>query len=189
MRSDSILPKEFNVLTRFKNNRNLSAEKLSYYGVAYFIVYAAKDFNLAQKDWQLYRQLDNGIRIYKNLRFLGRSYVANENGRMLRGAQILKNTGTAVFMRARAVKGEVLILADSWFPGWKCYDNGRLVAGFDADGLRGYRIQESGLHEVKWVYDPFSVRLGIYISLAVFILFFIRLAGVFKKGKRRILPQ
>jgi hypothetical protein len=93
----------------------------------------------------------------------------------VRGAEIVSDTGNSVLIRTEAKSGEVLILADSWFPGWKCYDNARPVAGYDADGFRGYRIPETGLHEVKWVYDSVSTKVGIFITLLTFVLIFIRM--------------
>ncbi|MBU4343407.1 MAG: hypothetical protein KKG21_05305 [Candidatus Omnitrophica bacterium] len=67
--------------------------------------------------------------------------------------------------------GDILILADSWFPGWECYDNGKKVESFDADGFRGYHIEETGHHEIEWIYKPLSFLIGLIISAIGFIAF------------------
>jgi hypothetical protein len=67
-----------------------------------------------------------------------------------------------------------LILADSWFPGWKCYDNGTRADGFDAEGFRGYRVKKTGFHEVEWVYQSTYFLTGLvmfFISIIIFVKF------------------
>ncbi|MDD4955649.1 MAG: hypothetical protein PHP17_06390 [Candidatus Omnitrophica bacterium] len=171
MLRDGLLPDEFTALTRFKVNHILSAKKLSYYGVEYLILHADSGFNFPKEGWELSGELRNGIRIFKNLKFAGRSYVTDAESKMLCGAKIVKDSSREVVISAEADKDEIIVLADSWFPGWKCYDNGRLTAGHNADGFRGYRVIESGTHEIKWVYDPVSMKIGIYASAVAFFLF------------------
>lgn len=59
----------------------------------------------------------------------------------------------------------VLLLADAWYPGWQAKIDGQAVPIFPVDGIfRGIEIG-NGKHTVEFIYKPFSLRLGIGISV------------------------
>ncbi len=72
----------------------------------------------------------------------------------------------------------VLVLADSFYPGWHAK-----VDGKDAEILRanlyfrGVVLNTPGTHEVEFVYKPASFTNGIYISLLSLVLFILLAVG------------
>jgi len=75
-----------------------------------------------------------------------------------------------------------LVLTDSFFPGWRAYDNEREIPILRADGLfRAVRL-EAGPHRIRFRYSPMSVRLGFYGSFLAAMTLAL-LAGAWAWGK------
>lgn len=58
-----------------------------------------------------------------------------------------------------------LVLADTWYPGWKVFVNGRRQRLLRADYIFRAVYLEPGRHVVRFAYSPFSFKMGIIISL------------------------
>ncbi|OGH10238.1 MAG: hypothetical protein A2152_01000 [Candidatus Levybacteria bacterium RBG_16_35_6] len=73
-----------------------------------------------------------------------------------------------------------LVLSQPFYPGWKAYDNGKLVKIYKVDDiLTGIKL-EKGSHKLVFKYEPDSYKYGIYLSLlTIFVLVII----VYKKRK------
>src|SRR5262249_21311436 len=62
--------------------------------------------------------------------------------------------------------GGWLVLADVWFPGWRCTVDGRPTPIYRADYLfRAVRLPE-GAHEIIFTFAPSSYRWGQLVSTA-----------------------
>lgn len=171
MRSDGLLPPNPNAIMHYQNNNNTNPEVLAKYGVLYLVKECGVGSDI-EETWQPFEVLPDAA-IYKNPKYSGRAYLINKEGSILKKADIVKNTNSYVRISLDAIAGDILVLADSWSPGWKCYDNGEAVNGFDADGFRGYTIRRTTHHEIEWIYRPFSFFIGLaisIISLASFML-------------------
>jgi hypothetical protein len=59
-----------------------------------------------------------------------------------------------------------LVLADTWYPGWKAEVNGLLVPVLRANLMFRAIHLEQGTHAVRFVYQPGSFRMGLVISAA-----------------------
>jgi hypothetical protein len=71
-----------------------------------------------------------------------------------------------VIIKASVDLPKFLILADSYYPGWKVYVDGVPDRIYRANYiLRAVYLKEPGEHIVKFIYRPFSFKLGIGISL------------------------
>ncbi len=81
-----------------------------------------------------------------------------------------------VSMRCRGM----LILSDSWFPGWRAYVDGRRVPIYKAYNLVRGVVVDSGSHHVRFRYLPGSVFTGAALALLG-----IALCGVLQLGDRR----
>ena len=58
----------------------------------------------------------------------------------------------------------LLVLSDSYYPGWNAYLDGRKVPLLRADyALRAVQL-EAGTHRVRFSYEPQSLRLGLALS-------------------------
>lgn len=203
MKKDGLLPKEFNAATHYQNNNNTNPDILTKYGVKYLIIdnnsmKFLKGFifpskikysitptkeKLLKEGWQPIFKASNEF-IFKNPKYVGRAYIINKKGNILKGVQISIDKDTYIKMQLKGEKGQTLILADSWMPGWECYDNGKKVKGFDANGFKGYTLNVSGIHEIEWKYQPKSFFYGFIISifsLFAFLLIFFKKEG---SGKR-----
>ncbi len=65
--------------------------------------------------------------------------------------------------------GGFLFISDNYFPGWKAFVDGKQVKIYRADySFRAISVP-GGRHKVSLVYDPNSVKYGIYLSLASLI--------------------
>jgi uncharacterized membrane protein YfhO len=79
----------------------------------------------------------------------------------------------------------ILILADSWFPGWKA-----AVDGIPTKILRGNLLLRAvpvsaGNHQIVFEYDPVSFRLGVLVSgLALAIAVSLGLRGSLLRRRR-----
>ena len=58
-----------------------------------------------------------------------------------------------------------LVLADTWYEGWKAYDNGQPVTIYRANAVQRAVWLAAGSHAWKFVFEPWTVRAGIVISL------------------------
>lgn len=63
-----------------------------------------------------------------------------------------------------AEQGGWLVVADTWYPGWFATMDGEAVAGYPANGILRAVWVPPGSHEVVWLYQPASFRLGLVLS-------------------------
>jgi hypothetical protein len=83
-------------------------------------------------------------------------------------------------------EGSFLVLSDTYFPGWKAYLDGNPVKIFRANyNFRAVSIPP-GKHEVKFVYHPMSVKLGVLVTSLGIIG--ILVMGLSSRFKRRVVP-
>ena len=74
----------------------------------------------------------------------------------------------------------VLILADAWYPGWHASVDTVPTAIFPVDiAFRGIEISD-GTHVVTFTYRPESLQLGLYLSLAGFLIVLFGLRGLYR---------
>jgi len=169
MERDKLLPKKFDAATHFKNNNVLNLDLLTLYGVSYLIGKKSSEIDPLKEGWCFVKETEKNL-IYSNPKFVGRSYLLDGKGSLIKGADIIENSGLYVKIAFEANSGDTLILADSWFPGWECYDNGARAEGFQAEGFRGYRVKKTGFHKVEWIYRPTSFLIGLVIFLVSIVI-------------------
>lgn len=79
-------------------------------------------------------------------------------------ARISKRTANSVIIEARLACRGMLILADTWYPGWTATVDGRPAAIYQAYfALRGVVLEE-GQHHLEFHYRPASALLGAAMS-------------------------
>lgn len=62
-----------------------------------------------------------------------------------------------------------LVLSEIWYPGWKAYDNRKETEIFKANYIfRSIYIQK-GKHDITFIYDPDSYKIGKTISIISFL--------------------
>ena len=69
-----------------------------------------------------------------------------------------------VELEARMENAGLVLLTDTYYPGWKVYVDGERAKLYPADYLfRGVFVSE-GEHKIEFVYDPASFKLGVAIA-------------------------
>jgi len=89
---------------------------------------------------------------------------------------VAEETHVRLLLHTERTNPGVLVLADTWYPGWRATVNGRSVPIVPVDGLfRGVALEE-GEHEVTFEYRPLSLRIGMTITVlsAFLVLFYLR---------------
>lgn len=80
----------------------------------------------------------------------------------------------------------ILVLADSFYPGWKAYVDGRETAILRANHFyRAVRLS-SGKHHVEFRYEPRSFKIGVVISLATLFLILSISISVFVRRRNHV---
>ena len=89
---------------------------------------------------------------------------------------------------ARLSDSGVLVLTDAFYPGWKVFVDGKEHTIRRANYLfRGVELP-SGAHQVEFVYDPLSFKIGLIVSLlTVVFLIAVPLASAIRR--KRLLRQ
>lgn len=97
-------------------------------------------------------------------------------------AKIIKYDSQEIEIEADLKDNGFLVLANSYYPGWKVFVDGEEKEILRANYVfQGVKLNQ-GRHEVKFVFDPLSYRIGKYISLftlACLVFYF----GVYLKKK------
>jgi len=62
-------------------------------------------------------------------------------------------------------QGGLLVFTDIYYPGWKVWVDGVRKELLNVDYIFRGVFLEKGVHKVRFVYDPLSIKLGIWISL------------------------
>ena len=88
-----------------------------------------------------------------------------------------------VELEARMENAGLVLLTDTYYPGWKVYVDGKRAELYPTDYLfRGVFVSE-GEHKIEFVYDPASFKIGVAISVAA-LLALLGLWG-FERYRRR----
>jgi hypothetical protein len=100
--------------------------------------------------------------------------------------EIVSETNNRLLIHVKAAQNAFLVLSDTYFPGWKAYLDGNPVKIFRANyNFRAVSIPP-GKHEVKFVYHPMSVKLGVLVTSLGIIG--ILVMGLSSRLKRRVIP-
>jgi len=100
--------------------------------------------------------------------------------------EIVSETNNRLLIHVKAAQNAFLVLSDTYFPGWKAYLDGKPVKIFRANyNFRAVSIPP-GKHEVKFVYHPLSVKLGVLVTCLGIIG--ILVMGLSSRFRRRVFP-
>ena len=84
--------------------------------------------------------------------------------------EILDYNPNEILIEANMTGNGFLVLSDTYYPGWNVYVDGEKQKLYRTNYLfRGVFIAE-GNHEVRFVYQPLSFRVGLVITLTTLIL-------------------
>ena len=78
-----------------------------------------------------------------------------------------------------------LVLSDSYYPGWKCYVDGKEEKIYKAYTFLRAVYLRNGTHKVEFIYDPPSYRIGKIITIATIIISVILLLLFYRKREKK----
>lgn len=84
-------------------------------------------------------------------------------------AKIVRYQHSAVTIQTSANDSGILVLADSYYPGWRAYVNGREEKILRANLFFRAVPISAGHHTVEFRYEPRSFTIGLAISLTTFV--------------------
>jgi|GEM_PF-4690416 len=135
------------------------------------------DVVAAMKTTDFNPRLSAVIETDRRLNIEGRSAIPIES------VEITSYKDQQVTLNVSAPRKSLLVLSDTYYPGWKAYIDGKEVEIYKTNlALRGVLIEE-GEHSVEFAYRPDSFRIGLYISIISLIgalLVFLRKALIKK---------
>lgn len=100
-------------------------------------------------------------------------------------AHIIKYSANEVIIETEMHGNGFLVISDTYYPGWKAYVDDAPKRIYRADYLLRSVYLTEGRHNVHFVYDPISFKLGASISLGTIICASIFLVGYRKTVKEK----
>jgi hypothetical protein len=85
-------------------------------------------------------------------------------------AVIEKYSSREIIIRAKLTSPGILLLNDSYSPGWRAYVDGDESKIYRANYLMRAVCLESGSHTIRFLYQPSSFTIGAIISIAILII-------------------
>ena len=90
----------------------------------------------------------------------------SQSGAPLTGTTEIVSSGiNDVAVHAEVSKPSILVLSQTYYPGWKALVDGKDAEVFDADLLLTGVALPAGAHDVRFVFDPLSFKIGALLSL------------------------
>jgi hypothetical protein len=84
--------------------------------------------------------------------------------------QIVRYRTTSVTLRTNTPCKSMLVVADTWFPGWKAFVDGKPTQIYAAYGIVRGVVVDGGQHEVVMRYRPASVFTGMALAFVGILL-------------------
>lgn len=90
------------------------------------------------------------------------SHVPLNDGSM---AEVITYEPERVEIRVKMENAGFLVLGDTYYPGWEAVVKGQKEKILPADHIIRAVFLEKGEHEVRFLYDPASFRIGMLLSI------------------------
>lgn len=87
--------------------------------------------------------------------------------------EIIKDNNTNLIIKTKTNKDAFLLVADSYYLGWRAYVDGEVTQIYPANINQRIVSVPKGEHEVQFIYKPDSFTIGLYISLFSYLCWFI----------------
>jgi len=84
-------------------------------------------------------------------------------------AAIVDYRNNSIKLSVNAERPKILVLSETYYPGWKAYVDGKETKILKANfAFRAVPLLE-GKHMVEFIYDPWTFKIGLYITLLTII--------------------
>lgn len=74
-----------------------------------------------------------------------------------------------ITIQAEMAQDGFLVLSEKYYPGWKVYVDGKREKIYKADYIMRAVYLSKGSHVVKFVFDPWAYKVGLWVSSATFL--------------------
>ena len=91
--------------------------------------------------------------------------VGGPLGGLHQKVQILTESNNRLDLQADAEENSLLVLSDTYYPGWKAFVDGKKTKIYRADYTFRAISVSAGTHRVEFVYDPLSFKLGALFTM------------------------
>ena len=99
-------------------------------------------------------------------------------------AAIVYHSANTVKIKAALKKPGVLVLSESYFPGWNAFVDGKPAPIYPADVMLRGVILEAGEHEIEFVYFPASFKVGLALSCGAMLIILAGFGAVYVSRRR-----
>jgi hypothetical protein len=93
----------------------------------------------------------------------------NDGGEPLSGlpqkVEIISEKNNRLQLLVNSTEDNLLVLSDTYYPGWKAFVNGKETKIYRADYIFRAIPLNAGTHRLEFVYDPMSFKLGAGVTL------------------------
>jgi hypothetical protein len=86
-------------------------------------------------------------------------------GGMERGVEFISESNNRLDLQVKAAEDSLLVLSDTYYPGWKVFVDGKKTKIYRADYTFRAIPLDAGTHRVEFVYDPISFKLGAGVTI------------------------
>jgi hypothetical protein len=79
--------------------------------------------------------------------------------------QIMSESNNRLALQAEVAEDSLLVLSDTYYPGWKAFVDGKETKIYRADYTFRAIPLNAGTHRVEFVYHPISFKLGVGVTI------------------------
>jgi uncharacterized membrane protein YfhO len=95
---------------------------------------------------------------------LNETMPVQSSARLNGQASIERYENNEVMVQTTANTDAVLVLADSYYPGWKAFVDGKETKVYKANHFFRAVLAPKGNHQIVFKYEPWSFKLGVIMS-------------------------
>jgi uncharacterized membrane protein YfhO len=129
------------------------------------------DFQVATTISEFRKILENGTDISKTVVLEEEIDIPRTNSTKTNGeVQITHSENTQVKLNTKLDEKSLVVLSDSFYPGWEAYIDGQQTKIYPANINSRAIIAPAGNHQIEYVYKPPNIRFGTLISVFSLLL-------------------
>ncbi len=89
----------------------------------------------------------------------------HEQKKIIEKVDITRYNANSISLQADAAEPKFLFMSESYYPGWKAYIDGKKAHIYRANYAFRALFIEPGKHRIEYVYDPWTFKVGLTISI------------------------
>jgi len=164
------------VVSRYSELERYDSKALGDFNVKYLLVVKRDDvgrlggkninYSIDQKEWKEVFETESTA-IMENTNYQARArYLNSKDGEIV----ITSYTPNTIKISYSDGAGQTMLLADTWYPGWKAYENERAIDIERCEGIFRCIKLTDNTGEVVFDYQPQSFWLGLKISIVSLLI-------------------